>query len=264
MTIKRIGHAEFEEMKGDYPEILYKYRAWNDPNHKKVITKKQLFFTPPSWFEDPNDCRLVVRYDLLTNKEKIKWIEYKLRKEEPNKTRQYYRSKARDLYKLSPLSDQKEISKLQKKNFDEFDVRTGILSLTENPYNEAMWEKYSDNGRGYCVGFNSIVLFELLGGGGKVKYVPTLPRVFPEPIHTREEQIFYQIFYKEDKWAFEDEYRTHTFKYEPLTHENRIIEVPKEAFSKIILGKNMNDANKEDLLNSISDDIKNIEIIEMS
>ena len=49
--------ASFEEMKGEFPEILYKYRSWDDSFHKKVITHRELFFSPPTWFEDPKDCR---------------------------------------------------------------------------------------------------------------------------------------------------------------------------------------------------------------
>ncbi len=258
-----IFDATFEEMKEELPKVLYKYRTWTDLNHRKVLTERQLFYSPPSWFEDPLDCKLSVRYDLLNSQEKIKWIEFKLKKDEPNQPRPYYRSRARELFKTSPLRDNNAIRKLQSETFLEYDKRTGILSLTEQNRNIDMWNKYSENGKGFCVGYNPIALFECLGGGGKVHYVPKLPVIKPEPFHSHEEQIVYQIYYKEDKWSFEDEYRTHTFKSKPLEIRDRIITVPPEAFNCILLGKNMEKKDKDELYASIPTELNNIQIFEM-
>lgn len=258
----KVFDATLEEMQEELPEILYKYRTWSDSNHKKVITEKQLFYSPPSWFEDPLDCKLTVLYDLLSSQEKIKWIEHKLKEDEPGKFRQYYRNKARETYKTSPLRDKNAIKKMQEETFKEYDERTGILSLTENPSSAEMWNKYSDNSKGFCVGFNPLVLFEVLGGGGIVHYVSELPVVKPEPIHSHKEQMVYQIFYKEDKWEFENEYRTHTFRPTPMNLNDRIINVPASAFNCIILGKNMSEEDKSDLKSCIPEDLKNIQIIE--
>jgi hypothetical protein len=251
MKIESIKYATFAEMKGEYPDILYKYRAWNDTYHQKVITHRELFYSPPSGFEDPFDCKAVVRYDLLSQSEKTKWIEYKIRKSERGKPNHYYRQKALQTFKNSPLANPEQIKKLQQKTFEEYDVRTGILSLTKNPANERMWEKYSNNGKGFCVGFKSEMLFTKLGGGGRVEYVPQLPRVMPEPIHSHDHQINFQIFYKEVKWNFEDEYRTHTFGINPKSTEERIIVVPPETFSVIILGNKLTTQEKKELIDSI-------------
>jgi hypothetical protein len=255
--------ASFEEMKGEFPEILYKYRKWTDLNHRKVLTERQLFYSPPSWFEDPLDCKLVVRYDLLNSQEKIKWIEFKLKQNEPNHPRPYYRNRTRELFKTSPLRDNNAIRNLQNETFLEYDQRTGILSLTEHNENTDMWNKYSENGKGFCVGYNSVALFECLGGGGKVHYVPRLPVIKPEPFHSHDEQIVFQLYYKEDKWSFEDEYRTHTFMSQPLEICDRIITVPPNAFNCIYLGKNMEKTDKDELYASIPSELQNIPIIEM-
>jgi hypothetical protein len=262
MKIESIKNATFNEMKGEYPEVLYKYRKWKDINHKKVITQRELFYSAPSWFEDPLDCKSIVRYDLLTQSEKIKWVEHKIRKSEPGKPNHYYRQKALHQFKSSPLANPESIKRLQQQTFDDYDVRIGILSLTQNPSNDKMWEKYSDNGNGFCVGFKSEILFTKLGGGGKVEYVKELPRVMPEPIHSHDQQAIFQIYYKEDKWNFEDEYRTHTFRWKPMTNEERIIIVPPEAYSVIILGNKMPQKEKNQLKESIPNELRHVTIIE--
>lgn len=125
-----------------------------------------------------------------------------------------------------------------------------------------MWEKYGDNGKGFCVGYDPLVLFNHLGGGGIVNYVDELPKVMPEPFHTRELQMVYQLYYKEKKWSFEEEYRTHKFRPIPMTNGDRTILVPPEAFKEIIMGKNMGAELKADLINNIPVELRNIPIIE--
>ena len=262
MELKSIKSASFEEMKGEYPDILYKYRTWSDKYHKTVLTQKQLYYSPPSEFEDPKDCKSIVRYDLLTTQEKIKWIEYKLRQQKPGQTRQFYRSEARNLFKTAPIADNEKIKKLQEETFEEYNLRMGVLSLTGNPNNDRMWNKYADSMKGYCVGFDPLILFEHLGGGGMVHYCPELPKVYPEPKHSPTEQMFYQVFCKEEKWCFEEEYRTHTFRPQPMTNSDRIINVPADAFKTLILGKNMSKDDKADIVSNLHPDISEIEIIE--
>lgn len=260
ITSKRT--ATFEEMQGEYPAILYKYRSWRDSNHKKIITERQVYLSPPSGFEDIKDCKSLVRYDLLSEKEKLQWIEFKLKQEKYGLTRQLYRAKAREIYKQSPMSNSKEVKKLQEDTFEEYDKRIGVLSLTGNPNNDKMWEKYGDNEKGFCIGFNPLILFHHLGGGGRVVYVKELPKVMPEPIHSHDEQMVYQLYYKEDIWDFEDEYRTHTFNITPLSKNDRVKPISSSAFIEIILGKNMSDEDKKELVNSIPDELSHLKIIE--
>lgn len=254
--------VNFEEMKGEYPETLYKYRSWIDKFHKTVLTEKQLYYSSPNQFEDPKDCKLTVRFDLLSAQEKLSWIEHKLKQQNPEKNRNFYRSEARRLFKSSPISDNKKIKELQKNALEEYNLRTGVLSLTGNPNNNGMWDKYGDKHKGYCVGFDPLILFEQLGGGGMVQYVKELPIVYPEPKHNHQEQMVYQVFYKEDKWSFEEEYRTHTFHHQPMSNKDRIINVPKEAFKTLIFGKNMSNEDKENIIKTIHPDLNKIEIIE--
>jgi hypothetical protein len=262
MELKSIKLASFEEMKGEYPDILYKYRTWSDKYHKTVLTQKQLYYSPPSEFKDPKDCKPIVRYDLLTTQEKIKWIEYKLKHQNPGQARQFYRSEARKLFKTAPIADNKKIEQLQKETFEEYNLRMGVLSLTGNPNNDKMWNKFADGMKGYCVGFDPLILFEHLGGGGMVHYYPELPIVYPEPKHSHTEQMFYQVFCKEDKWCFEEEYRTHTFRPNPMNDDVRTIHVPANAYKTLILGENMSKEDKADVIHNIHPDLKKIEIVE--
>lgn len=57
MDIVKIEQKTLEEMTG-LPEVVYKYRDWNNNFHKKIITNREVFFAAPTSFEDPLDCKL--------------------------------------------------------------------------------------------------------------------------------------------------------------------------------------------------------------
>jgi len=86
----------------------------------------------------------------------------------------------------------------QRNYSEQYDMRFGVLSLTADPCLESMWEKYADFGKGFCVGYNSRIMFENFGGGW-VSYVEQLPILLPEPIMTRYQIRSNQIFSKEMK-----------------------------------------------------------------
>lgn len=52
-----------ENIKKNFPEILYKYRDWSDPFHKTILTNQELFFAAPDRFLDKNDCRFPIEWD---------------------------------------------------------------------------------------------------------------------------------------------------------------------------------------------------------
>ena len=51
------------------PKTLYKYRDWTNSNHRKLITKQEIYLPKPSEFNDPFDGNIPVRWDLITYEE---------------------------------------------------------------------------------------------------------------------------------------------------------------------------------------------------
>ena len=272
MTILSQKSATFQEMKEKFPEVIYKYREWENSKHKRVITHQELFCSPPSLFIDPKDCKGALRYDLLTEKEKIKCIEFRLREDdelnrpnEPKKTRNYYRTKSREIFKTSAIRDNNRIKEFNKETEKEDDEQLGVLSLTANPKIKKMWVDYADNHKGFCIGYHSVELFTCdggLGSGGDVTYVKELPTIYPTPKHTLIQQLLYQIYYKEDKWIYEEEYRTYKYSAKSLNSEERIIKVPPKAFKELILGAKLNTEEKKEIVNSIPNILSHIKILE--
>lgn len=244
------------------PETIYKYRTWTNPFHLSILTKRLLFMASPRSFKDPFDCRIPIRLDLLTEKDIFEKCLYQSKKDHESWNRNRHRKYATECNKKSPIKDKDFIKEWQTNYFDDFFNHFGVLSLTANPSNELMWESYSDNHQGFCVGFDTIKLFKHLGGGGKVIYYDELPIIYPTPKHSYEQQHMLLVFSKLHQFEYEQEYRTHKFYQNTPTNEERTIQISPESFKKLIIGKRMPEIIKEELLISIPDELDHIILLD--
>lgn len=242
------------------PQILYKYRNWDSIYHKTILTEKHIYLAAPTSFEDPFDSKNRIRFDLLTDEEIFHKYLSDSRSINQNFSKNEHLEWAQNHFDNSPLRDPAKLKKMQEKKFEEYDKRIGILSLTADPQNNKMWEKYSNHHKGFCLGLNSKSLFKSIGGGGIVDYVKELPKI--HPFYSYEHQHYLQVFKKLEKWKFEKEYRTHLFSSSPMSKEDRIVKVPAESYYCLIIGNQMPEEQKDDLIKSIPDDLKHMNILE--
>jgi thiamine kinase-like enzyme len=245
-TFTYMGERSFEEM--DLPPILYKYRDWNDPNHKRIITNREIYFSPPNSFEDEFDCKIPIRYDLLTPDDIFEKYLKESKELHPTYNRQQHRKFAHDWQRKGLLTNKKRIEKLEEEFFMDFTNRFGILCLTPFPDNEEMWRKYSVEHTGFCVGFQTIPLLNLkeyAGGGSEVNYVDELPIL--RPFDDLDKNHFLQIYSKLRKWEFEKEYRI-----TKINIQDRCAIIPANIFAVAILGARMPNDTKEEIIRLIN------------
>jgi len=244
MTIK-ISDIPFEEDK-DQPKTLYKYRTWTDKWHKTILTEQTIYLARPTSFADPKDCRIFKRDDLLSPKDIYDKYYYGAKAKNKSWDELDCRKYATEWFLKSAMHDKNYIRDHQEKYFKKFNEKLGILCLTENPLNHKMWLEYADYHKGFCVGFNSLNLFKHLGGGMKVLYYDTLPDI--QPFASPEEQYIIQVFSKEKKWNFEQEYRTLMFWKNPATEKERTKIIPNDCYKEIIFGSEMDEGSKKEII----------------
>ena len=114
-----------------------------------------------------------------------------------------------------------------------------------------MWDKYSDKHQGFCVGFDTKKMGKNFGGCGDVAYYDKLPDILPSD--SPEEDHFKQVFSKESKWSFEEEYRTHKFYQKPAKIEDRRIKLPKDCYKEIIFGESISEQHKQEIISICND-----------
>lgn len=140
----------------------------------------------------------------------------------------------------TPLVDKIKREELAKEFYQRFCDIFGVLSLTANPSNDEMWKKYGANHKGFCVGYKKDILKQYVGGAGPVVYTNDLPHVvyFKDDGMT---QHIKNVFFKEAKWDFEQEYKVHKIWDHRATNVERSIVIPVEAICEVIVGKNINE-----------------------
>lgn len=232
------------------PAILYKYRDWAAPFHDSIIKNCQVYLAPPSSFVDELDCKNESRFDLLTETQILSW--YYTSSVESVEHRNYTTAQhiefANEWLLKTPIRQPGFLEAEKIRSEKEFDGLFGVLSLTADPENLAMWNHYGNKQTGFCVGFDSNILFEFVGGGGPVQYVDDLPVIMPMPFDSFEEVRFKQIYHKLKKWDFEKEYRTHKMSYHPQSRKERTITLRPEAYKEIIFGSKMTEKDKKDII----------------
>jgi hypothetical protein len=212
------------------PKIIYKYREANNLLHRTILTEQTVFFAPVNSFEDEFDCRIPYRYDLLTDSEIYDNYVKTLKKAHPEWDPLYLQQQATIWSNKGLLQDKNRLEKLEEEGYRELNEIHGILSLTAESANIQMWEKYSANFNGFCVGFDPKIMFKFLGGGGKVDYVETLPIINPKDSF---DVTFTNLTYsKLNKWSYEEEYRTQKMWGGPADIESRKIKLPSSAYTE--------------------------------
>lgn len=231
-------------LKFEYPPILYKYRDWENSNHKSVLTNNALYMASPRSFEDIKDCNIPEKFP--QKQELYRFFLEKSKKDNPGWSRKTHRQFATYWSKQSPLANPQRLKYLIKHFNDDFNNRFGVLSMTANRDNDEMWHKYANDHKGFCVGYDTKILFKHVGGGGPVQYADELPVIdfMKDDFETKHAK---NIFFKETKWAFEEEYRLHTMWPQAATLEQRNIILPEDCLVEIILGKLMPEKSKDEI-----------------
>jgi hypothetical protein len=230
----------------DIPETVYKYRDWNNDFHKKVITNKELFLASPALFNDPFDCKIPVAYWKLGDPELAREYFPKIvERHKPHLTETEKIAEVERLIEEGRFRDDDYLIFMEKDFFDKLNKKVGILSLTAHRDNVVMWSHYSNSHKGYCIGFNSKILFnnpDHFGCGGQVIYAKEFPEILPT--EDLVQQMVKQTYIKSDMWEYEKEYRLSKFNGANLT-----IEFPQEAVNEIILGCSMSESDKKSIIN---------------
>ncbi|SDT38809.1 Protein of unknown function [Mucilaginibacter mallensis] len=239
-----------------YPRLVYKYRSWNDENHRNILLKNQLFLASPKDFNDPFDCRIPINYLLLNTPDKISQYatEYTIR--------QFDRLtelgvNLEDHIKFIEDRLSNEISEIQQENeyrhFKEQDERYGVLSLSKKWDNILMWSHYGDFHKGFCIGLweEKLRNSKFVGKGGPVIYNDNddYPEISPLNEQNNLEKSFIETHYKSKDWHYEEEYRLTRLFYPNYPNlSDRIIEVGDDFFAEIILGIQIPKEHKEEIM----------------
>lgn len=241
----KYSESEVDMSEVDIPELLYKYRTWNNDDHRKVLISQEVFFSPPSWFDDKKDCRVYRKYD-YTDEETFdiyfKWLS----RDNPSIDLREIGFQAIVYTQNTPLRNPEYLEEFKKREFEQIDTKVGILSLTESNDNKDMWNSYSNHGNGICIGFDGRKIMSIIRSYGKIHYTDELPQIIlGEKFGI---QIWKQMFNKETHWSYEQEHRFRKFSIDGLTMNERVVQLSKGCFKEVVFGWHLSPEDRNEII----------------
>lgn len=225
-------------------KIFYKYKNISTKESYKYLidslVNKYLYFSRPNELNDPFDCFIPKHYVYNSEQELKKFVETaNNNKNTPKKTSVEYMKE-----------------RLKKKEYEKLDYlftnHLHVLSLSESWKLETMWGRYTDNYKGICIGYKTLITdnqnyLEIDSPIADILYSDWMQIIndkkyfLLEKVHYNNDgkhkfNIFnpnidciqYNIFHKKEIWADELEYRI--FIHD---NENDLIDDKDGLFNKI-------------------------------
>jgi hypothetical protein len=232
----------------EIPAILFKHRNWEDVNDveqfgRRILTEREIYFASPNQFNDPFDGSLPFKF-----KKEQMTLENVLKKLIEFFTRSHSNIPPEDIIKmcLDRLKSAGFDSDKYWRDYHESFIKTvndtfGLLSLTTRRDSILMWSHYSNSHQGYSVGLDTEVLFKSTPCQiWKVDYRNKFPEI--DMFDKSPNDLIRIPCTKSEDWIYEDEVRI-------LVYGARSkITVQLECIKQIILGCNMKQSNKEEIL----------------
>ncbi len=253
------------------PKYLYKYRDWDDQNHKKLLTQNEIYFTSAKQFNDPFDSTILLRYDLLEDAHFLELYKKHIKMQNPQLKDEAIEDLAKKemskgLYK-DPNHLKRHYDYVQEKRYKDF----GIFSCSEIHNSILMWSLYSNSHEGFCVGFNAEKMktfFEKISVSlgvviehHEVEYVKDYPILNPSEM-TIEQIVLKALIIKAANWEYEKEHRFILMKHPSFHLKERNIRIQSGIICKVILGCNMPALQRREIIGLLREQPDKIELLQ--
>lgn len=220
---------------------FYKYGTFSKMERiKPMLCERKFYFASPSQLNDPSDCRNVVKDHSAEEIEKF-LIEANWEFYGDSRGDDFIRQGIKK-FGASTLLDE------MTKSFNKImDSRYGVFSLAKRPDNMALWAKYADNHKGYCLEFSDLSEFSYVY---EVIYSEKVPLSLSLKIDPSEADFLYT---KSPEWSNEEEARI-------LTKPPGFQFLPRKSLRAIILGERCDEENEKAVVTWAEDCDANIDV----
>lgn len=245
------------------PEFVYKYGRWDKDGSEKIITRHTIKLTSPSEFNDPYDCGVPTRYDLLSEEGFKKTCYESSKALHPDGSEEFHQQQVKFGTTDGPMAKKLKAGKydeIHREQINHWKDILGIFCASKNYSNILLWSHYADNHRGFCVKLKSEGIFDAAGYTmGPVIYDDKMRELLPG--HNKDTHDMIQKFFsKYSGWSYEEEIRFVGFK-----KTNKIVEIDPQIIEAIYFGWSMTSEDKLQKLEELQklEHLKHIKYYEM-
>lgn len=140
-----------------------------------MIRKGEIFFTSARKFNDPFDCTIPPRYDLLDKESFLEIVKRNIREDYPKLSPKEFNNLVQEIKSHKNYMQNDSITfankQLQEAKYNNF----GIFTLSAEKENILMWAHYSNYHEGFCIGLNKTKFEIYLAKLYKEKQIPIFP-----------------------------------------------------------------------------------------
>jgi len=243
----------------DVPDILYKYRDWQDPYHKRLLTDRELYFASVDQFNDPFDGTIPYKYDPVELTEDNIFRKYYLmtKRDHPDWEDVKIHAECFEYQRRGYFHDEKHLEDFEREALDDVKRQFGIVCLCRRPDNFLLWSHYSKSHTGICIGFNKVLLFEDAHAQfAHMQYQEKLPMLgLFDNVFTHFAKL---IGTKSNIWEYEDEYRLTRAEF---ARGKQVLR--KETIEEVILGCRMPQSERQSIVEFLSAEFPHARVYEM-
>lgn len=224
------------------PDILYKYRSLSGQGRdyvRQTIVENKVYFSSPSKFNDPFDCRVHMTFGGSDQDWKDYLVEL-FEKNRPGLNYQQRQAEAHRIVKIEQRHRNPQVLRNMIGDLQQDVYNIGVFSLSARCDDILMWSYYAENHTGLCLGFLHRV--GPLGSAVPVEYSSTFPQVDCLK-DDRRRQMEANLLTKAAQWQHEDEWRVISYTESPGLRE-----YPPELLAEVILGARISSKDRDDVL----------------
>lgn len=228
------------------PVILYKYRRWENLEHRRMLTDAEFMFERP--------YAMCPFSELQFDTTGLGWhqlIEFyidRARSEFPMLDEREQKTTALKFFRTSVYHNPQFVHSQILDLFNQFDAAYGALSLAGTCVNSTLWNNFASTGHGFCVGLAPKPFRDVSSKGGAMQYyeqenkpVMNFPALNPDDYIEDIMNIFFSL---PERYKNEDEYRF--FKAIP-----GVIQMPKTSIKEVVIGYAMNNEKRQELVETV-------------
>lgn len=220
-------------------DCLYHWQKFQPDRLGPILRDNEIYFSRPSDFNDPWDCRPFFNIDLLNDPGEVqKHIDWAVRV-----CRQDGRMSEADIGRMREALNERDLleEKIRQVTIETQQAvlkRYRVYCLCPDVQNSLMWAHYADSHRGVCLEFN--VRNDVICGALQVQYSLDFPMTNQYSVEPAENLL--PLLVKSKVWAYEQEWRLIAQNFhnrtpdDTLLVEKGFLKLPEGALRSIIVG----------------------------
>jgi len=254
------------------PGIFYKYRTWSSldsngnrvPNaqHQRILKACEIYFASALDLNDPSEGRNPLRYDRLSQRERLQMLEMHVKQMFPRMRKHEVCNYARHIESKRHWGNKNKIAEIQNAAL----LRVGVFSASEIKDKLVLWTYYADSHKGFCVGYDANIFDHYCRA--IVRHLPRdkTPMITAYPMgyaHEKpvliprrwEDKVIGSLLTKSEDYAHEKEVR-----FFDLNGARRSMSLPSQAIKEVILGCKISEQDESEITELVQKKMPHVQI----